>query len=360
MKIASAAVEMGSTHFSLRQEQTQESLRFWIGDQRPDFDGRGTRQAPPPAITPAATQVSLSDTGKAAQSGEAQSIQDTDDAATKDPKLILIKTVVEYFLGRKIKLFNLHDLQANAGADLPLPETSDTVAKAGTAAPQRAGYGIEYDYHQSISETEQTSFSASGLVYTGDGQEIKFDLNLEMSRSYHEETNVSIRAGDAVKKDPLVINFDGTAAQLTDQRFSFDLDADGTNESINFATGGSGFLALDKNSDGKINNGSELFGPASGNGFSELAAYDQDQNGWIDANDAVYDQLRVLSRNAAGADQLTSLAEQQVGALYLGKISTPFDIKDGQNKLQASVLASSVFLNENGKAGTVQQLDLTA
>ena len=360
MKIASAAVEMGSTHFSLRQQETQESLRFWIGDRRPDFEGRGVGQTPPPAIAPAATLVSLSDAGKAAQSGEAQAIKDTDDAVAKDPKLALIKTVVEYFLGRKIKLFNPQALQANAGADLPLPEESSASTQAGQATPQRAGYGIEYDYHQSISETEQTSFSASGLVRTSDGQEIKFDLSLDMSRSYHEETNVSIRAGDAVKKDPLVINFGGTAAQLTDQRFSFDLDADGKADSINFVTGGSGFLALDKNSDGKINNGSELFGPTSGNGFDELATYDQDHNGWIDANDAVYDQLRILTRNAAGEDQLASLAERQVGALYLGKISTPFDIKDGQNKLQASVLASSVFLNENGEAGTVQQLDLTA
>ncbi len=36
---------------------------------------------------------------------------------------------------------------------------------------------------------------------------------------------------------------------------------------IAFATGNSGFLAFDKNADGMINDGSELFGPESGNGF---------------------------------------------------------------------------------------------
>ena len=40
--------------------------------------------------------------------------------------------------------------------------------------------------------------------------------------------------------------------------------------------------ALDINEDGKINDGKELFGTASGNGFGDLAAYDQDNNGWID------------------------------------------------------------------------------
>lgn len=47
---------------------------------------------------------------------------------------------------------------------------------------------------------------------------------------------------------------------MTSQRFKFDLNADGQNEDINFATNGSGYLALDRNGDGRINNGSELFG----------------------------------------------------------------------------------------------------
>lgn len=79
-----------------------------------------------------------------------------------------------------------------------------------------------------------------------------------MARSYHEQSDVSIRLGDARKKqDPLVLNFSGTATQLTGQRFKFDLNSDGKSEDINMVTGGSGFLALDRNGDGKINNGSE-------------------------------------------------------------------------------------------------------
>ena len=41
---------------------------------------------------------------------------------------------------------------------------------------------------------------------------------------------------------------------------------------------GNAFLSLDKNSDGIINDGSELFGAASGNGFADLAKYDEDGN----------------------------------------------------------------------------------
>lgn len=56
---------------------------------------------------------------------------------------------------------------------------------------------------------------------------------------------------------------------------------------------GSGFLALDRNQNGVVDDGSELFGTQSGDGFAHLALYDQDSNGWIDANDPVFDKLRI-------------------------------------------------------------------
>ncbi len=179
-----------------------------------------------------------------------------------------------------------------------------------------------------------------------------------------ESSNVRLASqhsalGDAVKKDPLVINFGGTAAQLTDAKFSFDLNADGKAEQISFVGAGSGFLALDKNGDGKIGNGGELFGPASGNGFQELAAYDQDKNGWIDENDAVYQKLQVWIKDAKGNDTLGALAQKNVGALYLGNIGTPFDIKNSQNQLDGQIKSSGVYLKEDGGAGTMQQIDLT-
>ena len=61
--------------------------------------------------------------------------------------------------------------------------------------------------------------------------------------------------------------------------------SDGRKDNISFVQPGSGFLAVDKNNDGKINNGKELFGPNTGNGFDELAKYDSDGNQWIDESD---------------------------------------------------------------------------
>ncbi len=196
------------------------------------------------------------------------------------------------------------------------------------------------------------------MVNTADGQQINFTLQLEMSRSFVQETHLSIREGDAVRKDPLVINFNGTGAQLTDAQFAFDLDADGQQENIAFVTGGSGFLALDKNQDGQINNGTELFGTRSGDGFADLAQYDQDGNQWIDENDAVYSQLKVWQRDANGQDSLSTLAQAGVGALYLGRVASPFSVNTATNQTLGLVRSTGVFLYESGAAGTLQQVDL--
>ncbi len=356
MKIESSNVLLSSQHSAIEKHTLKESLRMWVGDQRPDFEGR---QTPARNAAPASAIVNLSPEGKAAAEADSSrktAAVDPEKELEKDSRYLLIKLMVEALTGKQVKLAKVEDVQPTQSApDIPDPNK---------AAPEQqqqakpAGYGVEYDRHETHYEFEQTTFSATGVVTTADGKEIKFDLNLSMSREYLEQTDVSLRLGDAKMKDPLVINFGGTAAQLTDTKFSFDLDSDGTADQISFVGAGSGFLALDLNTDGKINNGSELFGPATGNGFSELAAYDQDKNSWIDENDAVYAQLMVWTRDGSGNDTLSTLAQKKVGAIYLGNVSTPFDIKNDQNQLDGQVRSSGVYLNEDGSAGTVQQIDL--
>ena len=108
-----------------------------------------------------------------------------------------------------------------------------------------------------------------------------------------------------------------------------------------------------------MNDGSELFGTVSGDGFRDLAAYDQDRNGWIDDNDAVFSQLKAWTKDSAGNDILTGLKASGIGALYLGNVSTQFDLKTTSNESLGTLRASSVYLKENGSVGTIQDLDLT-
>lgn len=350
MKIASATLLMESKHSEQQRYEVRDSLRAWIGDRA---DGQAGRSVSPVAIP----SVQLSESGKALQSSEAGAIAQGLDAAEKDPTLRMIRAMIAMLTGREVTVFNAGDLQtgsATPAGQHPTPQAQPQ------AQPQAAGFGVEYTHHESYSESEQTSFSAAGVVQTADGRKIDFALSLSMTRSYREESDVRIAIGDARKtQDPLVINFSGTAAQLTSQRFKFDLNADGQSEDINFVAGGSGFLALDRNGDGQINNGSELFGAQSGDGFSELAALDSDHNGWIDENDAAYTKLRVWTKDAQGQDQLSTLKQADVGAISLAHVATPFDLKNAGNGLLGQIRSSGLFLHEQGNAGTIQQIDLT-
>ena len=212
------------------------------------------------------------------------------------------------------------------------------------------------EYH---AESEETAFSTTGKVVTADGREIEFNLDLSMSRSFEEYYEAHYTREVTQMLDPLVINLDTNIAGLSDQKFEFDLDCDGVKEQISMLEHGSGYLALDKNGDGVINDGSELFGTGSKDGFADLAMYDEDGNGWIDENDEIFDRLLIWAKDADGNDQLYTLKEAGVGAICLHRVSTDFTMNSSNNNQTNGQLRSTgVFLYENGTAGSMQQLDL--
>jgi len=270
-----------------------------------------------------------------------------------DAKLQLLIAMIEAITGKKIEFTNLSNIEqpAEAANNAKQEAVKDTGATTGE-------YGFAYHYSETYSESEHTQFIAQGIIQTADGKEITVDLELNMSREFVSHNSIDIRAGAAQVKDPLVINFNGMAAQLTDEKISFDIDADGSEDQISFVGPNSGFLALDKNQDSTINDGSELFGALSGNGFAELSQYDEDNNSFIDENDSVYNKLRIWTRDHEGNNNLIALGSANVGAIYLGYSNTPFEIKDTDNQLQGIVKSSGIYLGDDGSVGTVQQLDL--
>lgn len=242
-------------------------------------------------------------------------------------------------------------LQQNANKGLPRPAN-------GSKASAQPGWGLSYEARSYYHEAEQSSFKAKGIVQTSDGKRINISVQLNLSREFTMKSEFRLQAGSVQAIDPLVINYEGTAASLTERTFAFDLTNNGIMEQIAFVKPGSGFLVLDKNGDGIINDGSELFGPATGNGFIELAKYDEDGNGWIDEGDSVYAELKIWSKDEAGNDLLISVSDAGIGAIMLAHIDTPFTITDSGNQALGLVQQSSIFLREDGSAGTVQQIDL--
>lgn len=98
------------------------------------------------------------------------------------------------------------------------------------------------------------------------------------------------------QRDPLIINFSGTnEIEFTslNEGVNFDLDNNGFSEKTSWIKNNDGFLAIDLNNDGKINNGGELFGDCfvmpdnqlSSNGFEALKSLDTNGNNRIDNND---------------------------------------------------------------------------
>lgn len=209
-----------------------------------------------------------------------------------------------------------------------------------------------------VAEVENTAFSTTGIARTADGREISFNVDLEMSRCFMEKNETYVQTMKTLV-DPLVINVGSNVTSVSDQKFLFDLDADGKEEEISYLGQGSGFLALDKNNDGKINDGNELFGTKSGNGFEDLKAYDEDGNGWIDEADSIFNKLKVWAKNDDGTDSLVAIGVAGVGAIYLGSSETQFSLTNStSSEANAVIQRTGVFLHENGQAGTIQHVDL--
>jgi len=208
-------------------------------------------------------------------------------------------------------------------------------------------------------ETEDTGFRSKGKAVTADGRAIDFDINVHMSREFEKYSEERMQFDKINCVDPLVINLKPGVTEVSDQEFYFDLDSDGKEDKIKSLAPGNGFLALDINSDGKVNDGSELFGTKSGNGFEELSRFDSDGDGWIDEDDDIFDKLRVWVRED-GNDKLLSFKEAGIGAINLMNASTEYSLKDMTNKTNAIIRATGMFLYEDGRAGTLQQVDMVS
>jgi Ca2+-binding RTX toxin-like protein len=131
---------------------------------------------------------------------------------------------------------------------------------------------------------------------------------------------------------PLVLDLDGDGIETIDLRAShiqFDHDSNGFAEQTGWIHADDGFLVLDLNRNGKIDNGSELFGnhtllsdgKLAENGFLALASYDVNLDGRIDRHDSVWSRLRVWKdQNGNGSTdsgELLQLSAAKVQTLLL-------------------------------------------
>lgn len=128
---------------------------------------------------------------------------------------------------------------------------------------------------------------------------------------------------------PIVINLANGSYDLTGplDPVSFDLDADGARDLVTWTAPSSdvAFLAFDRNHNGRIDDGGELFGNHTfvdaANGFEALSEFDSNHDGTIDAADPIWSSLLLWTdRNHDGkssAGELTPIASTQVSRIEL-------------------------------------------
>ena len=253
-----------------------------------------------------------------------------------DNRQRLIKLMIEAMLGHEI--------------ELPRPITPSEVGGEGMAqggaAPDQ-----QVEVTDTLLQQEQLNVVASASVQTRDGQTLQLDLGFVLD---WRQLEVSQRRTTlAALKDPLVLTLDGKIADLTEARVNFDIDQDGKEDSLPGLREGSGFVALDRNGNGTIDDGGELFGARSGNGFGELAGLDEDGNGVLDEGDSQFSALQFWHPEHTPI----ALVELGIGAILLRPLDTPFNHL-GESGNQGVLRQSGLYLTEQGKAGWVQQIDL--
>ena len=208
-------------------------------------------------------------------------------------------------------------------------------------------------FKRTYSQAEQLKFQTTAIIKTSD-KEIGVMLEFNLSHSFQSVSRISAFE----MMDPLVISLDGNAPSISDEKFSFDIDSDGKADQISKLGANSAFLALDRNGNGEIDDGSELFGTKSGNGFADLALFDDDKNGWIDENDEIFSKLRIW-RNDGDEKKLIALGEVGIGAIFLGNVESKFSFRsEKDNEELARLKNGGFFLYENGTAGMISQIDL--
>ncbi|MFK7089949.1 hypothetical protein AAFM71_14175 [Chromobacterium violaceum] len=320
MKIASATVSLGS-HFSLSQSL---SIKQSVVVEQPP-------QAAP------ADDVQLS-----SQSTQSSLLDQL--GSDKDAVYSLIAAILEKAFGIHFKLQRLFPLHPDAS------QAPSSPSQSAVSAQQQVDY----------QELQQLSFSASGQITTQDGKQLQFSLNVQLQSSYQYHSSQRYSSGGKKSSDPLMVDLGGGAGGLDGASVSFDLLGNGQLMSLPFSSQG-GWLALDKNGDGKINDGSELFGPQSGNGFADLARLDDNRDGVIDERDPAFAQLRIWTgRGGDGKDQLRSLQDVGIGAILLPSVDAPLTLRAHSSDAdpQAQMRRAGVFVKEDGQAGMISQLDV--
>lgn len=173
-----------------------------------------------------------------------------------------------------------------------------------------------------------------------------------------ESSVYALAASAAPPRDPLVVDLGNNGITLTtlDEGVNFDLDNNGFAEKTAWIGEEDGFLALDVNDNGTIDNGSELFGnqflrsngKTSLFGYEALADFDENDDNAITSDDTVFDKLRIWidtgKRGECGQGELFTLEE--CGITNISLLYTEENIRDTETGTLKAESSSVSIIND--------------
>lgn len=160
---------------------------------------------------------------------------------------------------------------------------------------------------------------------------------------------------------PIVLDLDGTGIRQSTNRAAFDINGDGSLDDSAWISGGQAFLALDRNQNGQIDNGSEISflndKPGATTDLEGLAAYDSNNDGLFDASDARFGEFLVWQDadqdGVSDAGELKSLTEAGIASINLVIAKSVPSDEGGQ-----AILGTSTFTRTDGTTGAVGDVAL--
>jgi hypothetical protein len=196
--------------------------------------------------------------------------------------------------------------------------------------PAKADGDFVDRFLQGIDEVLRQAGQLGGPGEGGNTRSVNaFGVQLEFSFSISAEA--SAVSAEVQQSDPIVLDLNGNGFDLTSYRDGarFDILGNGQRQNTAFVTGGDAFLVLDRNGNGLIDSGKELFGDQNGasNGFEELRKLDSNGDGLIDARDAAFGQLQLWRDNGNGrteGGELLTLRDAGIAAIELNYTNTDF------------------------------------
>jgi len=278
------------------------------------------------------------------------------------PKVALIKIILEGYLGRRFADLSV-DLNLGSNQDLDNnveTNTDEQPSKSSSGMPTES-FDIDGQifapedkvqverwqiHQQELHFTMQASFELEGE---------QLAVNFAFSLASEQRSYSSLEMSAGALKDPLIVQFGEQGLGHITDNVLFDINQDEHLDNLPIFSGDVGYLVFDKNNNQQADTGNELFGPQTGNGFSELAVLDSDENGFIDANDDEFSQLYVWQPQQGA---LISLQDANIKAINISAIDTPFSFYGDNGEIAAQLRQSSFLISDTGQARGVHQVDV--